>query len=106
MMVAFYSGRVASAVVNFDANAWSDVRAALLTKFGAPTTSETGTVQNAMGAEFDTETLTWTAGDLTLVAKKRAGKLTESSVQINSAATLAEFMRRREAEAQQDAAGI
>lgn len=106
LMVAIYSGRVASVMVHFDAGAWADVRGALVAKFGQPDITQTGTVQNAMGVTFDTETITWRAGDLTLVAKKRAGKVTEGTVEIQSAATAAEFMRRRAAKAREDAAEI
>lgn len=106
LMVAIYSGRVAGVMVHFDASGWHEVRGALVAKFGQPDLTQTGTVQNAMGVAFDTETLTWRAGDLSLVAKKRAGKVTEGTVEIQSAATAAEFTRRRAAQAREDAAEI
>lgn len=72
------------AVSNIDPDGFAGVESALRKKFGKPGMDRGGYVTNALGARFDDRTLVWKGRGWQLQAKKRAGKVNESTVQLFS----------------------
>jgi len=69
--------------IRFEPDAFDQVTAALIGKFGNPATNQRGTVQNGFGAKFDDHIYVWKGKGWQLQAKKRS-KATESSIQFFS----------------------
>lgn len=57
-------------------------RALLVERYGQPTMVNAGTVQNAMGASFSNEELTWVGVNVTLFVRERDGKIDQSGVSV------------------------
>lgn len=56
----------------------------LKSKYGPPSQEKVATVQNRMGATFDSLEMTWVGRNLTLTFLSRAGKIDEGVVRISS----------------------
>jgi len=66
-----------------DANDFESLAAALLKKFGKPSTNKTATAQNALGAKFDDHIYVWFGRGWQLQAKKRSSdSVFKSSAQL------------------------
>jgi hypothetical protein len=75
---AFYRYLVTFAVADFDF-----IEGTLAKALGTPATSDDGTVQNRMGAEFDQKTRIWKTKDVEVVLKKRASKVDEGALMVS-----------------------
>ena len=71
--------------LNFSESSFEEVRDALLRKFGKPTSTASNQVQNAFGAKYVNETITWSRSDGTqLLVTRYAGNRERSSVYFSS----------------------
>lgn len=88
LQVSFLDGRVAHVYSgNLSPTNFEQVAEALKTKFGTPTTSSVGQVQNRMGGKFDNPTYVWKLPDGELHAAKfmpGAPTLDNAQVEIDS----------------------
>lgn len=67
----YLNDRLTGFTVMMQGRSWLSMSAMLKDKYGPPTTSARGTVQNAMGATFDAMTETWATPDGQLVLRSR-----------------------------------
>lgn len=81
--VFLHEGAFFRYLVTFAANDFDFIEGALSKALGAPATSEDGTVQNRLGAEFDQKTRIWKTKDVQVVLKKRQSKVDEGALMVS-----------------------
>jgi hypothetical protein len=79
-LVTLKDDRVTQIVFIAGAMNFDDLMLALVAKFGKPTRSTVGVVQNGFGAKFDSRTVTWNRGGGQVLAVQRFGNLAQSAV--------------------------
>jgi hypothetical protein len=77
-------GSVESVDFKFNHYDYLNMAELLKSKYGPPSQEKVATVQNRMGATFDSLEMTWTGRNLTLTFESRAGKIDEGMVHIYS----------------------
>ncbi len=82
-------GVIESAYVRFPNDVWTIVVKGLVEKYGPPTKDTTETIQNRMGAKFESQSLEWARPDGRLVATQRAADIDTASVIMDSTAAMA-----------------
>lgn len=82
------------------------MEAALTQKYGAPLLRTVEVVKNKLGAEFNSEVLTWELKDGTMLMKERSHSLDISEVLIASYAFLDATEKERKSRAKKDAEGL
>jgi hypothetical protein len=78
------SGNVSRILIDFKEANFPEVANAMIKKFGPPIDKETDTLQNAMGAKYKQEKLTWMEGENHAVLKRYAGKISDSSIYMST----------------------
>lgn len=96
VIVSFYADVLSHVQILFDSQHFASVASVMIAKFGQPDENTKKMVQNNAGATFEDIQLWWNKPSSLLTAKKYAGKITRSKVEmhLNSAST--EFEKRRE----------
>jgi hypothetical protein len=93
----FAGDSLVSIVVVFRTKAFfDDLGAAMIAAFGEPTRRVRKPVKNRMGAAFENEELTWTAGGNTAILSKYAGTIEDGSVYIVSDKHLQDIEKKRQ----------
>ena len=85
--------------VKFDTRDFRAIAEALALKYDKPASTETETLQNAMGAAFESTTMRWTSGDQVMTLTQRSRKLTQGDLTITSLP----YMKATDARIAQDA---
>lgn len=75
-------GRAGRMSVGFNTADYLPLSAALVAKYGAPTSDENRAVKNRMGAEFDNRTLVWRRPDGVMTLQQRAGSVDRGNLVI------------------------
>ncbi len=87
-------------------NDFEAMEAALTERYGPPLLRTTEVVKNKLGAEFNSEVLTWEFKEGTILMKERSGYLDSSEVFIASYAFLHAAEKERKSRAKKDAGGL
>ncbi len=85
---------------------YDGMQAALEEKYGRPTNRTVEVVKNKLGAEFNSEVLTWELKEGTVLMKERSSSLDISEVLITSYAFLDKAEKERKSRAKKDAEGL
>lgn len=72
--------------LTFSSLSYDEILQAMKAKFGPPTTTQNGRVQNGFGAKFSQVTSTWKRKNQSVVLHKIGGALDESSIYMGTAA--------------------
>lgn len=83
------NGRSVSVIVTLASSEFDHVKAAMAERFGKPTSQETSTVTNRMGAKFDQTVTAWVRRGSVLQVQKRSSQVDEMRVLL----TIAEAMK-------------
>ncbi len=75
-------GTIEEVSASFSTSSFEAVLAALIEKYGKPTSQESERVQNKIGTTFNSMSATWKLSDGTLVVRERSGKVDTMSLQI------------------------
>lgn len=76
--VVYKDGGIAAVTAGFSSSDFDLVADSLKEKYGPPSTSETQTVQNAMGAKFQNRIHVWARPDSRLSVTERSGRIDEA----------------------------
>ena len=80
----FASDKLGAILVLFPNENWNKAIAALITKFGAPSSTATQRLQNRLGATFDSRVLIWRQSGVTLIASEYTSDLKTSSLSLGT----------------------
>lgn len=95
----FLEDKLGRVRIDLDSVDFGRLRAAMVEKFGQPTSDARSTVQNRVGASFDNESVRWRIGDGEILLEQRFGSIDNSVVLIT-----ADWYARRESEKAKDQA--
>lgn len=102
-----FSGEACSGVtVLFSADTFELVRTGLIEKFGRPTSTSTGRVQNRAGAVLPNSSATWKAGGAELTVTERYIDANTASLILTSPSALRDAQQREKARAKAAAADL
>lgn len=76
----FLDGQLFQVTIFFDHSGFADVRSAVQAKYGPPERQSTEVLQNRMGANFESESLTWNDGVAILSLTERVGNIDRSAL--------------------------
>jgi hypothetical protein len=98
MRVMFHKGKVDTIAAFFHHDAFEDVRAGLMGKFGKPALNEVNILSNSFGAQFESNEITWMHKSEVAYLKERVNKVDESAIHITTNASTDRYTARKRKE--------